>query len=486
MSGGSDTMAPLNAVLETFGREVSVLTEKVSALEKDASSKTGVIDKQKGEISSLKAEVDERVQQIDSLKGEISGVKKTMDERAQQITDLQKQLSASLKENETLLEENKTLQTIGSPEQRKDDAGAAGSKRDGSAALEDGQPAKAQRTEAAADAALSYAVADAGGGAAEDGSGTPSSDATEEMITETALPEASLAEAGLSAVAEVDEICDEIGEGASEGADEGAGEGAGEGAPGEGTPEAAASSEAGASGALLQLQEREADRLLPPSAGVAQAVLQLVHYSSDVKDDAGAWIKETVLALRQDGSLYAFASTSSGADLSRQGAEAAEGSAGSCGRCLLGPVDEPASVEPAEMRMQHGPKKMVVVARQGEFVYLNHDEHIFEHGCHGDAACLALSEEEQIQQAAVKDARGIRCKDLRAQTLFSSVIDKVHERGREEDEEELVNFSPTGFVFNESSANLVAIASKNGIVVAKQAAAEGPEPEPEPEPEPQP
>ena len=140
MSGGSDTMAPLNAVLETFGREVSVLTEKVSALEKDASSKTGVIDKQKGEISSLKAEVDERVQQIDSLKGEISGVKKTMDERAQQITDLQKQLSASLKENETLLEENKTLQTIGSPEQRKDDAGAAGSKRDGPAASEDGQP----------------------------------------------------------------------------------------------------------------------------------------------------------------------------------------------------------------------------------------------------------------------------------------------------------------------------------------------------------
>ena len=274
---------------------------------------------------------------------------------------------------------------------------------------------------------------------------------------------------------------------------EGAGEGAGEGAPGEGTPEAAASSEAAPSGALLQLQEREAHQLLPPSAGVAPAVLQLVHFSSVAKDGDVSGDKETVLALRQDGSLYAFASTGPGTDLSRQGAEVAEGSGGSCGRCLLGPVDAPASVDPAEMRMEQcvdGSKKhvKVVVARQGKLTYLNQPEHIFEHGCHGDAQWLALSKEELKELAAVKDAKGLRCKDLQAQVLFSDVIGYVHERGREEDEEEdLVNFSPTRFVFNEvPSQNLFAIASKNGMVVAKQAAAEGLSSNPDPSPSPSP
>ena len=486
MSGGPVDMAPINAVLEKFGHEVGVLTEKVRALEGDDTSKMGaidkqnkeisglkvVIDKQKGEISGLKGEVNEQVQKISDQMGEISGLKKTMDEQAQKISELQKQLSASLKENKTLREE--TLQTAGSPEQKKADAGAAGSKRDGSAALEDRQPAKAQRTEAAADA---------GGGAADDGSGTPSSDATEEMITPemvtaTDRPGASLAEAGLDTVSEMgDEIGDEIGEGAP-----------GEGAPGEGTPEAAASSEAGASGALLQLQEREDDRLLPPSAGVAPAVLQLVHYKTDAKEGDVSWIKEIVLALRQDGSLYAFASTGPGTDLSRQGAEAAEGPAASCGRCLLGPVDAPASVDPTEMRMQHGPKKMVIVARQGKLTYLSQVEHIFEHGCHGDAPLLALGEEELKRLAADKSAKGARCKDLGAQALFSRVIETVHKRGEmpDEEDEDLVNFFPTGFVFNESSQNLFAIASKNGTVVAKQAAAEGPSSNPNPSPSPNP
>ena len=501
MSGGPVDMAPINAVLEKFGHEVGVLTEKVRALEGDDTSKMGaidkqnkeisglkvVIDKQKGEISGLKGEVNEQVQKISDQKGEISGLKKTMDEQAQKISELQKQLSASLKENKTLREE--TLQTAGSPEQKKADAGAAGSKRDGSAALEDRQPAKAQRTEAAADAApMAGAAADAGGGAADDGSGTPSSDATEEMITPemvtaTDRPGASLAEAGLDTVSEMgDEIGDEIGEGAP-------GEGApGEGAPGEGTPEAAASSEAGASGALLQLQEREDDRLLPPSAGVAPAVLQLVHYKTDAKEGDVSWIKEIVLALRQDGSLYAFASTGPGTDLSRQGAEAAEGPAASCGRCLLGPVDAPASVDPTEMRMQHGPKKMVIVARQGKLTYLSQVEHIFEHGCHGDAPLLALGEKELERLAADKSAKGARCKDLKAQKLFSRVIETVHKRGQvlDEEDEDLVNFFPTGFVFNESSQNLFAIASKNGTVVAKQAAAEGPSSNPNPSPSPNP
>ena len=71
--------------------------------------------------------------------------------------------------------------------------------------------------------------------------------------------------------------------------------------------------------------------------------------------------------------------------------------------------------------------------------------------------------------------------------LFSNVIDCVHERGRDEEEEDdLVNFSPTRFVFNESSQNLFAIASKNGMVVAKQVTAEGLSSNPDPSPSPNP
>ena len=128
MSGGPVDMAPINAVLEKFGHEVGVLTEKVRALEGDDTSKMGaidkqnkeisglkvVIDKQKGEISGLKGEVNEQVQKISDQMGEISGLKKTMDEQAQKISELQKQLTTILNLNQSLqtkvlAEERETL-----------------------------------------------------------------------------------------------------------------------------------------------------------------------------------------------------------------------------------------------------------------------------------------------------------------------------------------------------------------------------------------
>ena len=123
----------------------------------------------------------------------------------------------------------------------------------------------------------------------------------------------------------------------------------------------------------MRLEEQKEDQLLLPTPPTAAKwpVLQLVHFSVSVKETKegdAAWGKETVLALKQDGSLYAFASAGPGADLSRQGAEVAEGS---CGRCLLGPVEDPASVDPAEMRMQHTPlprAQKVVVLRQGQLI----------------------------------------------------------------------------------------------------------------------
>ena len=437
MLGGSLASAPLRAVFEQLGNAHREVEEKVHALEQDASYKQGVIDKQNGEIRSLKGEIDTQVQEIDQRKGENSSLEKTKHEQAQQISHLQQQLSAlrqvsfetadeaapaaratSLSDalsvsvaglqNETLREENNTLQTNGSQEQRRaeqssqeqrrGDGGEAGSKRDGPAALEG--PAKLPRTEPAqpaqpakaADAELGYAAADAGGSAVDDGSGTEesvalasvASDATEEMITEAELPGASLAEGGPNVVPEIGEI-GEIGETAGAGApcaevlggaeDTAMGGGAQQAAEeaealvggGGGGPEAAAS------GALMRLEEQKEDQLLPPTPPTAAKwpVLQLVHFSVSVKETKegdAAWGKETVLALKQDGSLYAFASAGPGADLSRQGAEVAEGS---CGRCLLGPVEDPASVDPAEMRMQHTPlpgAQKVVVLRQGQLI----------------------------------------------------------------------------------------------------------------------
>ena len=406
MLGGS--LASARAVFEQFGNAFREVEEKVLALEQDASYKQGVIDKQNGEIRSLKGEIDTQVQEIDQKMGEIdqrkgenSSLEKTKHEQAQQISHLQLLLSA-------LREENNTLQTNGSQEQRRaeqrsqeqrrGDSGEAGSKRDGPAALEG--PAKLPRTEPtqpaqpakAADAELGYAAADAGGSAVDDGSGTEesvalasvASDATEEMITEAELPGASLAEGGPNVVPEIGEI-GEIGETAGAGApcaevlggaeDTAMGGGAQQAAEeaealvggGGGGPEAAAS------GALMRLEEQKEDQLLPPTPPTAAKwpVLQLVHFSVSVKETKegdAAWGKETVLALKQDGSLYAFASAGPGADLSRQGAEVAEGS---CGRCLLGPVEDPASVDPAEMRMQHTPlprAQKVVVLRQGQLI----------------------------------------------------------------------------------------------------------------------
>ena len=138
--------------------------------------------------------------------------------------------------------------------------------------------------------------------------------------------------------------------------------------------------------------------------------------------------------------------------------------------------------------MQHGPMKKVVVARQGQLTYLNNDEYIFEHGCHDDAKWLQLGakfderkqlldqESKRLMKSsdAGEKAAGKRRKDVLGNAFFSRVVEKVQTDEDHENHEELENFCPTGFVFNEDSQNLIAIASKNGQVVAKQAAAEGP------------
>ena len=75
---------------------------------------------------------------------------------------------------------------------------------------------------------------------------------------------------------------------------------------------------------------------------------------------------------------------------------------------------------------------------------------------------------------AGEKAAGKRCKDVLGNAFFSRVVERVQTDEDHENREELESFCSTGFVFNEDSQNLIAIASKNGQVVAKQAVAEGP------------
>ena len=76
---------------------------------------------------------------------------------------------------------------------------------------------------------------------------------------------------------------------------------------------------------------------------------------------------------------------------------------------------------------------------------------------------------------AGEKAEGRRCKDVLGNAFFSRVVEMVQQGDEDHDnQEQLEDFYPTGFVFNEDSQNLIAIASKNGQVVAKQAAAAGP------------
>ena len=166
MEVGSDA---LKAVLTSFGDATKTLVGETKKLfDEEAASKKRVIDMQQEEISRLKGEVDRQVQQISDMQVELRNAR----EENQALSKVQGENQALREELTTLREENnKMLRPICTPE-----TGVAGSKRVDPGALEDGQPAKAQRTEAAAGTAAGTAavMAVGAGGAVDDGNGTPS------------------------------------------------------------------------------------------------------------------------------------------------------------------------------------------------------------------------------------------------------------------------------------------------------------------------